>query len=313
MINPKFALIFGILAVSAASIFIRLAQAEASSIVIAAHRLGIATLVLAPITYILYRSELNQLSRRDLFLALLSGIFLTVHFATWITSLEYTSVASSVVLATTTPLWVAILSPIILREPISLRVKIGLAIAMAGTITIGISDICEAKGIFSCPSLAEFFSGRAIWGDFLALIGAWGASGYMIIGRKIRSSLPLIPYIFLVYGIAAIMLVTIMLGSGDQVYGFSSTTYLWLILLALVPQLLGHSTFNWALGYVSAALVSISLLGEPIGSTILASLLLNETPTILTIAGASLILGGILIASKENSTHNPQAKNEESS
>jgi drug/metabolite transporter (DMT)-like permease len=179
---------------------------------------------------------------------------------------------------------------------------------MAGTITIGLSDICETHGTFSCPSLAKFFSGSAVWGDFLALIGAWGASGYIMIGRKIRSTLPMIPYVFLVYGIAAIMLTVMMFGSGEQVYGFSSTTYLWLILLALVPQLLGHSTFNWALGYVSAALVSISLLGEPIGSTILAFFLLNETPTFLKISGAILILGGILLASKENSTPNQQAK-----
>lgn len=313
IIPPKMALVLGILAVSAASIFIRFAQAETSSIVIAAHRLGIATLLLAPISYLRYRGDFRQLSREDLILALLSGIFLTAHFATWITSLEFTTVASSVVLATTTPLWVAILSPIILREPISSRVKYGLAIAMAGTIAIGLSDICEIQGTFSCPSLVEFISGKAIWGDFLALAGAWAASGYIIIGRRVRSTLSLIPYVFLVYGIAAIMLIMMMLGSGEQVYGFSSKTYLWLILLALIPQLLGHSSFNWALGYLSAALVSISLLGEPIGSTILAYLLLNETPTILKIAGATFLLGGILIASKENSPHIPQAKNEKSS
>jgi drug/metabolite transporter (DMT)-like permease len=172
---------------------------------------------------------------------------------------------------------------------------------MAGTLLIGLSDICENHGTFSCPSPAEFFSGEAVWGDFLALIGAWGAAGYMILGRKIRPKLSLIPYIFVVYGIAAIILIGIMLIRSEQAYGFSSSIYLWLVLLALIPQLLGHSTFNWALRYVPAAFVSLSLLGEPIGSSILAYFFLEETPTIIKIFGAILILGGILLASRDNS------------
>jgi drug/metabolite transporter (DMT)-like permease len=307
MIPPKIAVIFGIIAVSAASIFIRFAQEEAGSIVIAAHRLGIATLVLAPITSVRYRQELQSLSRGDLLLGLLSGVFLAIHFATWITSLEFTTVASSVVIVTTTPLWVALLSPLVLREPISLGVKIGLMIALVGTVVIGLSDICEIQEGFNCPPAELFFSGRAVWGDFLSLLGAWGAAGYVMIGRKIRAKLPLIPYITLVYGVAALILSVLMFAGSDSVYGFSPSTYLWLVLLALVPQLLGHSTFNWALGYLSAAFVSISLLGEPIGSTILAYILLQETPTPLKIFGAVLILVGIILASQDNSTENSEA------
>ena len=301
-IPPKLALIFGILAVSAASIFVRYAQVEASSLVIAGYRLGIATLILAPLMYVRHRHELRSLSRQDLLLGLLSGVFLAIHFATWITSLEFTTVASSVVLVTTTPLWVAILSPVLLKESITRQIAFGLVIATAGTVVIGLSDVCNVTESLSCPPLLKFFEGKAIFGDFLALVGAWAAAGYMIIGRNLRPKLSLIPYIFIAYGTAAVILVGLMFGRGLQMFGFSSEIYLWLILLAVVPQLLGHSTFNWALGYLPAAFVAIALLGEPIGSTILAYFLLSEVPTLLTLFGAILILAGILIASQNETS-----------
>jgi len=301
-IPPKLALIFGILAVSAASIFVRYAQVEASSLVIAGYRLGIATLILAPLMYVRHRHELRSLSRQDLLLSLLSGVFLAIHFATWITSLEFTTVASSVVLVTTTPLWVAILSPVLLKESITRQIAFGLVIATVGTVIIGLSDVCNITESLSCPPLIKFFEGKAIFGDFLALVGAWAAAGYMIIGRNLRPKLSLIPYIFIAYGTAAVILVGLMFGRGLQMFGFSSEIYLWLILLAVVPQLLGHSTFNWALGYLPAAFVAIALLGEPIGSTILAYFLLSEVPTLLTLFGAILILAGILIASQNETS-----------
>lgn len=292
-------MIFGILAVSTASIFIRFAQDEAGSIVIAAYRLGIASLVLAPIAFFRRRQELKSLSKNDLALGLLSGLFLAVHFAAWITSLEYTSVTSSVVLVTTTPLWVAILSPIILKEPISKQVYLGLFVAAVGTAVIAMSDVCQFTNKLTCPPIEEFFMGRAFWGDLLAVIGAWAAAGYLLVGRKIRAKLSLIPYIFIVYGMAAIILIGLMFGSGQKPIGFSPNIYIWLVLLALIPQLLGHSIFNWALGYLPAAFVAVSLLGEPIGSTILAYIFLKEVPALFKLFGAILLLGGILIVAKE--------------
>ncbi len=298
---PKFIVIFGILAVSTASIFIRFAQDEAGSIVIAAYRLGIATIILSPITFFRHRQELKTLSKNDLTLGLLSGLFLAIHFATWITSLEYTSVTSSVVLVTTTPLWVAILSPKILKESISKKVYFGLFVAIAGTVVIAMSDVCKFTNNLTCPPIEEFFEGRAFWGDLLAVIGAWAAAGYVLIGRKIRTNLSLIPYIFIVYGMAAIILIGLMFGSGQKPVGFSPIIYIWLVLLAIIPQLLGHSTFNWALGYLPATFVAVSLLGEPIGSTILAYIFLKEIPALFKLFGAILLLGGILIVSIEKS------------
>jgi len=229
---------------------------------------------------------------------MLSGFLLAVHFATWITSLEFTTVTSSVVLVTTTPIWVAIFSPFTIKESISKEVTIGLALALAGTIVIAVGDACMHNAVFSCPPLAQFVKGQAFIGDMLALVGAWCAAGYVLIGRGIRSRLSLVPYVFVVYGIAAIFLVSLMFMSGNQVWGFSPATFMWLVLLALIPQLIGHSTINWALGLLPAAYVAVTLLGEPVGSSILAFIFLDESPGLVQGLGAIFIFVGIIVASK---------------
>jgi drug/metabolite transporter (DMT)-like permease len=298
-VPPILALLFGILAVSTASVFIRYAQNYAPSLVIAAYRLTIATLVLAPVAYSRHRPELRSLSRAELGLALLSGLFLALHFATWITSLEYTTVASSVVLVSTTPLWVALLSPFTVHEPLSKLVLIGMGLALVGGVVVGVSDSCSVSSAgLACPSFGDFMRGEAFLGDLLALTGAVMGASYLLIGRRLRGKMSLISYIFLVYGMAAAVLVLIMFAAGQKPFGYPPQAYLWFALLALVPQLLGHSTFNWALRYLTVAFVSISLLGEPIGSTILAYFLLEEIPSALKIFGAILILVGIYIASR---------------
>jgi len=174
-----------------------------------------------------------------------------------------------------------------------------MALALAGGIIVGVSDVCAWNGTgFTCPSLGEFLQGQAFWGGLLALVGAITAAGYLLIGRGLRSRVSLVSYVFVVYGVAAVFLVLIMFAAGLPAFGYPAVTYLWFVLLAVFPQLIGHSTYNWALGYLSAAYVSIALLGEPIGSTILAYILLQETPTPLKIFGAILILAGIYIASR---------------
>ena len=275
--HPFLAILFGILAVSTASIFVRYAQAYAPSLVIAAWRLALATVVLTPIALRRYQPELRSLTRGELGLGLLSGTFLAVHFATWITSLEYTTIASSVVLVSTSPLFVALLAPLFLKERISRFVAAGLVFALGGVAIVAISDTCTwPNGNLTCPPLLEFFAGKAFLGDLLAITGALAGACYMIIGRRLRSRMSVVSYIFVVYGMAAIVLVVVMLAAQQSPFGYPPLAFLWFALLALVPQLLGHSSFNWALGYLSAAFVSLTLLGEPIGSTILAYLLLNE-------------------------------------
>lgn len=294
---PQLVLIGGIFAVSSAALLIRFAQGEASSLVIAAYRMALSAIVLVPFTLPRYRGELRQLTRGELGLAILSGLLLAIHFASWIVSLELTSVASSVVLVTTNPLWVALLAPLVLKERMTPMIIIGMLVAFAGGAVVAMSDACiQPDGSLACPPLSEFVQGRAFLGDVLALVGAWSGAGYMLIGRRLRPTLSLTPYIFLVYGMAAITLVMMVAFSGQPVAGFSPAVYGSLILLALLPQLLGHSSFNWALAHLPASYVSIALLGEPVGSTLLALVLLNEVPSGMKILGAGLILAGILLA-----------------
>lgn len=298
-IPPALAIVFGILAVSTASIFIRYAQEYAPSLVVAAYRLSLAALVLAPIALLRQREEIRALKGVEIVLAFFSGLFLALHFATWITSLEYTSVSSSVVLVTTSPLWVALLSPLTIKEPLTRPILMGMGLALIGGVAVGLSDSCSwFEGRLECPSLFDFLRGGAFLGNFLALVGAWMGAGYLLIGRRLRARMSLVSYVFVVYGVAALILVTLMFLAGHRPWGYAAPAYLWFVLLALVPQLLGHSTFNWALRYLSAAYVAITLLGEPIGSTILAYFLLEEKPTTIKIFGAILILAGIYIASR---------------
>ena len=295
------AIVIAILAVSTASIFIRFAQMDgAPSLVIAALRLTFATILLAPLALIRHRDEIKRLTQAEWLLAVSSGIFLAVHFATWISSLEFTSVASSVVFVSTGPLWVALLSPMLLKEHISRTAIIGLGLALVGGTIIGLSDACVWDAGLACPALADVLQGPAMWGNFLALAGAWTVTGYLIIGRKLRAGMSLIPYIFLVYGIAALVLIVIMVIAGDSPAGFAPQTYGWIFLLAAIPQLIGHSTYNGALKYLPAALVAVTTLGEPIGSAALAYFVLNDTPAPAVLVGGAFILTGIYLASRKS-------------
>jgi drug/metabolite transporter (DMT)-like permease len=284
-------LLAGILAVSTASIFIRYAQPAASSLTIAAGRLVFATLALAPFALTRHRAALARLTARELRLAALAGLFLAAHFALWIASLERTTVASSVVLVTTTPLWVGLLSPLVLHEPLTRRLALGIVLALAGGVIVGLGD---AGGTHA--AIAGAGRSDALLGDLMALSGAWMMAGYLMVGRRLRAGLTLVPYVFVVYGMAAVVLTIAMAATGQSLLGLAPATYLWLALLALVPQLLGHSSFNWALRYLPASFVAIALLGEPVGSSALAFGLLHEVPTPLEFGGATLILAGIAVA-----------------
>lgn len=293
-----FALLTAILAVSTSSIFIRFAQEDAPSLVIAALRLTFATLMLAPIALTHHRAELLNLKRSDLILGLVSGLFLALHFGTWISSLEFTTVASSVVFVSTGSLWVALLSPALLNERLKHAAILGLVLAFIGGAIVGLSDACVWKAGLQCPDLVRVLQGRAIWGNFLALLGAWAVSGYLIIGRKLRGKVSLIPYIFIVYGMAAIGLIAAMFISGESPLGHPASAYFWILLLAALPQLIGHSTYNWILRYIPASLVAITTLLDPIASAILAFFILRETPSNGVLVGGALILSGIYLTSR---------------
>lgn len=287
--QPYAALAIGLAAVASSSILVRYAQnAEAGSLVIAMWRCGLAALILTPLVIIRYRPSIAQLTRAEVGLALLSGAFLAVHFASWITSLEYASVLTSTTLVTTNPLIVALATPFLLGEKLNRVTLYAILLAMAGGFLISIAGTAGSAPRQDAPLL----------GVALALIGSVTVAAYYIIGRRLRARLPVIPYIWMTYGTAGIVLVSVVVLSGQPVLGLTGNAYLWMTLTALVPQLIGHSSFNYALGYLSAAYVSLTVLVEPVLSTILAIFLLEEHPTAGQILGGVLILTALVIASR---------------
>jgi drug/metabolite transporter (DMT)-like permease len=268
----------GILAVSTASIFIKLCDAPV--LVIAAYRMMLASLMLVP--FACYKKTWRGWEKDKIGWLLLSGLFLSLHFAFWIVSLKCTSVASSVVLVTTHPIFVGIGGWLFLKERLGLNLTFGTAFSVLGSGLIGYGDMSLSK--------------EALIGDGLAVLGAVAASGYLLVGRKMRKDRNLISYIFPVYSTAGLILILFALIFQQPYFGYSSSTYFYLFLLALVPQLIGHTTFNWALKYLPASVVAITILGEPIGSTLLAYFILAEGLTIWKVMGGISIFAGILIA-----------------
>jgi drug/metabolite transporter (DMT)-like permease len=302
--NPRFTqyliLFFGVMSISTAAIIIRYAQAEANSLVIAAARMIISTLPLIPIVLIRHTGELKKLTRRSILLSLLSGLFLAIHFATWITSLEYTSIASSVVLVCTTPIWVTLFGVIVYHEKVSRAVLLGIGLALIGGIFVALNETCSlAFSGITCNFGAVTMSGRSIFGNILAFIGALMAAGYLLIGKDVRKKVSLVPYAFIVYGTSAIILSGWIFASRTPVESYSPMTYLYFVLLAVFPQLIGHSSLNWALKYLPTTYVAIAQLGEPVGSTLLAIVLFKEIPSPLKIIGALFIMAGIYTVSRK--------------
>jgi drug/metabolite transporter (DMT)-like permease len=278
----------GLVAVSLAAILIRLAQAEGmSSLLISAARLGIAALILTPVTLRRYQKHLRAISRSEWLLITVSGVVLAFHFIAWTLSLEYTTVLISVVLVTTSPLWSAVLEVVFLRTHLHPVVVWGLLIAIGGGVMISVPGEGDTLALGSNPVL----------GGVLAIGGAVSFAIYMVIGQKIRARMPVIPYIWLVYGIAAIAASVVVLATRTAVAGFSVEGYGWLLATALVPQLIGHSAFNYAVEHVSATYIGIATQLEPVGSAILAFFAFREVPRALQIAGSAIILVGLMLAS----------------
>ncbi|MEW6638240.1 MAG: DMT family transporter [Actinomycetota bacterium] len=265
------------LAVSSAAILIRLADAPA--IAVSFWRCALGALVLLP--FALARRE--SLPRgRALYTGIISGMALGAHFGFWISSLDYTSVAASVVLVSTQPVFVAILAYVLFGERTSPVSFAGILVAVAGTSVIAADDSVGSA---------------ALLGNLLALTGAVTVAVYVLIGRSARTSgrVGALPYSIVVYSSAAATLLAAGLVSGVQMWGYGAQTWFWLWAITLGPQLLGHTVFNWALGYVDASVVSGTILAEPVVSALLAWLILSERPGLLTIGGGAVVLAGLFL------------------
>ncbi len=287
---PFLVLGFGVVVVSFAAILIRFAHAEgASSLAIAAVRLTVASLVLAPFAWLRAGREMLRLPRRELGLCMLSGILLAAHFWAWITSLEHTSVASSTALVTTNPLWVALASAIFLRERPGVVAVAGILLTLAGSVLIFGADAGRTPGPDSAPML----------GNVLALAGAISASGYLLVGRALRTRVSLTAYIWLAYSTAAVLLLAAATATGASLMALPAAAWLFMVALALGPQLIGHTTFNWALRRLTATFVAVAILGEPVGSALLAYFIFGERFSALQFGGFVLLLLGIFVAARD--------------
>jgi drug/metabolite transporter (DMT)-like permease len=277
----------GVLMVSTASILIRFAMAEGlPAISVAALRLTIAAIILLPAVLSTRRGELLQLTKHDWLLAIGAGAFLAIHFASWILSLEYTSVASSVALVTTNPIWIGLGAWLFLREPPSFQTVAAIALALVGSAVVFLAD----------ENIATTSAPNPLLGNVLAIVGSLAMCGYLLIGRRLRSGMTLLAYIGVVYAVAAIFLVATAAALSAPLVTMGAMAWIIVIALAIGPQLLGHSAFNWSLKYFPATVVAVAILGEPIGSTIFAWWLLGEEVGMVKLGGMALLLAGIVLA-----------------
>ena len=270
----------GVVAVSWAAIFIKLCGLAAANV--AAGRMALAALLMAPFALRPAWRTCMSLTRGEGALLVLAGISLGLHFAAWVASLDYTSVASSVVLVTTNPLFVSFGSRFLLKEPLSRRLVGGICVAGAGAVFVTWAD---SQG-----------TPHGLTGDLLALAGAAFFSVYLLIGRRLRATLSTSAYAFPIYAVAAAVLLVLSLGEWGEWPKADARDWTFLLLLAVVSTLIGHNCLNWALGYLSSPVVAAAILGEPVLASVFAYLLLGEGISIGLAVGGVLILAGVFLA-----------------
>ena len=271
----------GIAAIGAAAIFIRLADADAMTI--AAMRMSVAAVAVGGLALLTARHQFAAIERRDVPWLALSGVLLAAHFGTWVTSLQLTSVANSVFLVTTTPIFVALGAQVLLRERVGVVMAAALVLSLGGGLVL---------------ALGSERGDTHLGGDALALAGAVAMAGVLLVGRHVRWRIPLLPYVSIVYGVAALLLLASAGASGATFTGLGADAYLWMVLAGLVPQTIGHSALNWALAHASAAMVAMSTRAEPVIATLLAIPVLGEWPGWVILPGGVLLFLGVGLAAR---------------
>jgi drug/metabolite transporter (DMT)-like permease len=282
-IRPIAMLTLGVAAVSWAAIFVRYCQAPA--LVVAACRLGLSLIFLIPVYLCSHKTGRRGMQARMYFWIILSGGFLACHFVSWIEAVQRTPIAVAVTLSSTHPIFVGILSSYILKEHLGRGLRVGIVLAVVGTAAMAWSEQGMKAGG---------------WGGYCLALGAsLFFSGYLMVGRKVRETVDLMRYVLPTYSTAAFLLLGLVWFFGMPLSGYELRTYVMFFLLAAIPTAIGHSALNWALRYVSASLVAISVLGEPVGATLLAAFLFREHPDVLKVCGGFIILIGIYAAARD--------------
>ncbi|WP_390629264.1 DMT family transporter [Bacillus litorisediminis] len=276
-INPYVVILIGVISVSTSAIFVKLA--EAPSGVTAFYRLLFSVLLMLPVFLLKYVGEVKHITRKDWLFSSISGVFLAFHFILWFESLNYTSVASSTVLVTLQPLFAFIGGALFFKERITAAMIASGIIAITGSVLISWGDFR--------------ISGIALWGDFLALIACALITFYLFFGQSVRKRVSLMTYTFIVYSVSTITLFFYILIKQEPLAPYSSLQWMYFLLLAIVPNLLGHTLFNWSIKFVSTSIISIAILFEPVGATILAYYILGEAVVLTQILGGSIVIIGI--------------------
>ncbi|KAB7518647.1 DMT family transporter [Halosegnis rubeus] len=278
------ALAVAIVAVSTSAILIRFSNVPSGPM--AFWRVTLTLLLLAPLS-LRSGAEFQKFDRRDLLSALLAGLALAAHFATWFESVDKTTVAASVTLVTTQPAFVAVGAYFLFGESLSRRSLAGIGVALAG------SAVMSLDGLLGGTTAPE-----PVLGNLLALAGAVLAGLYVLAGRSVRQRVNLVPYVTVVYVVCAGGLLAYSLALGDPVLAYPPREWLLFLGMAIGPGLLGHTVVNWALAHVESSVVSVSFVGEPVGSTVLALVILGEVPGALTLAGGAIVIGGIYLTAR---------------
>ncbi|MEZ3143383.1 DMT family transporter [Halobaculum sp. MBLA0143] len=289
-VPPLTALSVAVLAVSTSAILVEWSRAP--SLVKAFYRVLFTTLLLVPLAVgrSADRRAFRRLRGRDLAVAVVSGAALALHFAAWFESLRWTSVAASVTLVQSQPIFVAVGAWALLDERVTARTVAGIVVALVGTVLLAGGDALVG-GTAVGP--------RPTFGNALALVGAVCYTVYVLAGRSLRQRFPVVPYVVVVYGVCTVVLLGAAVARGHPLLGYARREWLLFVGMAVGPGLVGHTVVNWALAHVESSVVSVSLVGEPVGSTVLAALLLAEVPTPVTAVGGVIVLAGIAVTARE--------------
>ena len=278
-IHPYIPIIIGVISISLSAILVKLAQADAG--VIAFYRMLFSVLIMSPVFFYKYIPEIKELSKRDWIFSLIAGLFLAAHFILWFESLKYTSVASSTVLVTLQPLFAFVGTYFFFKERLSFKTIISGIIAIVGSVLISWGDFNV--------------SGTALYGDILALIACALITGYLLLGQDVRQRISLVTYTMVVYSSSAVCIFFYVIVKGESFGPYPTMTWIWFLLLAVIPNLLGHTLFNWAVKWVSTNVISISVLFEPIGAAILAYFVFAEKLIATQIIGGIIVIVGLLL------------------
>jgi drug/metabolite transporter (DMT)-like permease len=285
-VPPLAWLVVAILAVSTSAILIR--WSEAPPQVAAFYRVMFTILLLAPLTMARHPRTFDSFTRRDGVIATLVGLALAAHFAAWFESLSWTTVAASVTLVQAQPVFVAVGAWAVLDEQVTRRMTLGILIAVVGGVVLSLGDPSDGRAAATWP----------LWGNALAVVGALMAAAYILVGRSLRQRLPVLPYVTVVYATSAVGLLAVVVTAGFPLFGYAPREWLLFFGMAVGPGVFGHTVINWLLEEVESTVVGVSLVAEPVGSTLLAALLLGEVPGVLTVAGGAVVLAGILLTAR---------------